>query len=361
MIGERAGCAADSRLLASAADALVAYPFSCWHYGDSVGFEGMLAASELLEDQRYFGFAHGFMRAWAARATPYRELDNTAPGHAICAVCELTGDELLRDAAVELARFLTQRSKLAGVYTSFERAPLIDPYDGSPLSDRERELLADPGPGAFVDCLHFDPPFLVHLGVLTGDDSFVDEGAAQALATVRLLQSVDTGIFHHFFLQRTQCCYGYGWSRGQGWALLGLLDVLELLPPSHAASTPLISSLEALIAGLLATQDQSGHWPTLVDQPDAPLETSACLFFAAGLARAVRLGLLDDATLAVAERAYAAGLAAVNDDGIVTGVSRAVWASTARGHYLAVPTGDVVPWGQGPLMLATAELDRVAR
>ena len=67
MIGERAAASADSRrLLARAADALVAYPFSCWHYGDSIGFEGLLAASEILEDQRYFGFAYGFMRAWAA-------------------------------------------------------------------------------------------------------------------------------------------------------------------------------------------------------------------------------------------------------------------------------------------------------
>ncbi len=362
MIGERAAASADPRRrLARAADALVAYPFSCWHYGDSIGFEGLLAASEILEDQRYLGFAYGFMRAWAARATPYRELDNTAPGHAICVVCERTADKLLRDAALGLARFLMQRSKIDGVYTSFERAPLIDPYDGSPLSDAERELLADPGPGVFVDCLHFDPPFLVHLGVLTGDGSLIDEGAKQALATVKLLQSVDTGIFHHFFLERTQRCYGYGWSRGQGWALLGLLDVVELLPAGHAAREPLTSSLDALVDGLLGTQDESGHWPALVDQPNAPLETSASLFFAAGLARSVRLGLLDDATLPVAERAYAAGLAAVNDDGIVTGISRAVWASTARGHYLAVPTGDVVPWGQGPLILATAELDQVGR
>jgi unsaturated rhamnogalacturonyl hydrolase len=298
------------------------------------------------------------MRAWATRATPYRELDNTAPGHAMCAVCERTGDKLLRDAAVELARFLTQRSKLAGVYASFERAPLIDPYDGSPLSDADRELLDDPGPGAFVDCLHFDPPFLVHLGVLTGDESFVHEGAVQALDTVRLLQSADTGIFHHFFLERTQRRYGYGWSRGQGWALLGLLDVLELLPASHPARGPLTSSLHALVEGLLATQNPSGHWPTLLDQPDAPLETSACLFFAAGIARAVRLGLVDRDLLAVADRAYTAGMSAVGDDGVVSGVSRAVWASTARGHYLAVPTGDLVPWGQGPLLLATLELER---
>jgi unsaturated rhamnogalacturonyl hydrolase len=358
VIGESALSTREIRLLARAADLLVAYPFSCWHYGDSVGFEGLLAATEALGNPLYGAFAHGFMRAWAARAAPYRELDNTAPGHAMCLIFGQTGDQLLLTAAEQLARFLMERQTIAGVYTAFERAPLIEPYDGSVLEANERELLADPGPGVFVDCMHFDPPFLVHLGALANDSSLVDAGAEQALRAVKLLQDPDTGVFHHFYLARTGGRYGYGWSRGQGWALLGLLDVLERLPYGHEAAAPLTSSLRALAGALAATQDCSGHWPALIDEPDAFLETSASLFVAAGFARGVRLGLLEPELLAVAERAYAVGLGALDEDGVVTGVSKAVWASTARGHYLAVPTGEPVPWGQGPLLLAAAELAR---
>jgi unsaturated rhamnogalacturonyl hydrolase len=344
------------RLLSKAADALIAYPFTGWHYGDSVGFEGLLAASELLDDPRYFGFAHGFMRSWAGRGNEYRELDNTAPGHAICIVCERTEDALLLDAARGLARFLIVRPTVSGVYAAFERAPLIEPYDGSALSQDERELLADPGPGVFVDCVHFDPPFLVHLGRLCGDAELVDAGVEQALAAVRLLQDPETGIFSHFYLERTGRCYGYGWSRGQGWALLGLLDVLDVLPDDHSCFAPLVEAVRLLARGLAATQDRSGHWPALVDEPGAVLEPSASLFFACGLARGARLDLLEDGMREVAQRAFAAGLDAVGEDGIVRQVSRAVWASTARGHYVSVPTGDALPWGQGPLLLAAAEL-----
>jgi unsaturated rhamnogalacturonyl hydrolase len=342
-------------LLAKAADALIGYPFTGWHYGDSVGFEGLLAASELLEDPSYFGFAHGFMRAWAARGEEHRELDNTAPGHAMCIVCERSDDRLLLEAAVGLARFLLSRRMVAGVYAAFERAPLIEPYDGSALHSDARELLALPGPGVFVDCMHFDPPFLVHLGALCGDQELIDAGAEQALAAVRLLQDPDSGIFNHFYLKRTGRRYGYGWSRGQGWALLGLLDVLELLPGGHRSRAPLAEALRRLAGGLAVTQDRSGHWPALVDVTDAVLEPSAALFFAAGLARGVRLGLLDDTMCDIAARAFAAGLDAVDDAGIVRGVSKAVWACTERGHYLAVPTGEALPWGQGPLLLAAAE------
>jgi len=288
--------------LAAAADALRAYPFACWHYGDSVGFEGLLAASEILAEPAYGAFAHGFMRAWAARARPFRELDNTAPGHAMCLVYEQTGDEQLLSTAQELASFLRARPAIEGVYAAFARAPLIEPCDGSPLPESERVLLTDPGAGVFVDCMHFDPPFFVHLGRITGDDELVDAGVTQALAAVRLLQDPRTGIFHHFYLARTGRRYGYGWSRGQGWALLGLLDVLELAPPGHSGIAPLRDALLALVAGLAATQHPSGHWPAVVDVPDAFLEASAALFYAAGLARGVRLGLLPPEVRAVAER-----------------------------------------------------------
>jgi unsaturated rhamnogalacturonyl hydrolase len=358
MTGNSTLAGRESRLLARAADALLDYTFACWHYGDSIGFEGLLAATDTLDDETYSAFVHGFIRAWAARAEPHRELDNTVAGHALCLVYERTGDRLLLDAAQRLAEFLTLRRRLAGVYASFECAPLIEPYDGSALPADERALLADPGPGAFVDCLHFDPPFLVHLGTLLDDPDLVEAGAQQAMAAVDLLQDRASGIFHHFYLDRTGRRYGYGWSRGQGWALLGLLDVLELLPPGHDAVGPLSGSLRALARAMTLAQDRSGHWPAVIDEPDAFLETSAALFVAAGFARGVRLGLLEPGLIDVAERGYAAGLQAVDEDGVVRGVSQAVWACTARGHYRATPVGEAVPWGQGPLLVAAAALDR---
>lgn len=72
----------------------------------------------------------------------------------------------------------------------------------------------------------------------------------------------------------------------------------------------------------------------------------------------MRVGLLEPGLIDVAERGYAAGLQVVDEDGVVREVSQAVWACTARGHYRATPVGDAVPWGQGPLLVAAAALDR---
>lgn len=341
------------------ADALCRYPFSIWHYGDSVGFEGLLAAGDLLADGRYEGYVHGAIKAWIPRAEPFRELDNTAPGHAICLAFERTRDDRILPAAERLARFLMQRPMLQGCFVAFATAPLREPYGGATLPADEQELLQAPGPGVFVDCLHFDPPFLVHLGKLLGKPELVECGASQAVAMIDLLQDPTTGVFAHFALARTGSTYGQGWSRGQGWALLGLLDVLEHLPADHRHAARIRDAAAHLGSALVETQDRSGHWPALVQEPDVFLETSAAFFFADGLCRGVATGLFPENWLAPARRAFGAGLSAVRPDGSIDGVSAAVWACTALGHYRAVPTGFQVPWGHGPFLLAARALRRV--
>ena len=116
MTGSRERARDDETLarVRAAADLLCRYPFACWHYGDSIGFEGLLAATDVLGDGRYEGFVHGACKAWIPRARPYREIDNTAPGYALCLLLERTGDEAVLEACLELAAFLTGRRTLRG-------------------------------------------------------------------------------------------------------------------------------------------------------------------------------------------------------------------------------------------------------
>ena len=246
----------------------------------------------------------------------------------------------------------TTRPTAGDVYIPFARAPLRAPYGDARLSEEEKRLLDDPGPGIFVDCLHFDGPFFAHLGSISRDPQLLGIAAEQTLGTIALLQDPETGLFAHFWLEKTGRTYGYGWGRGQGWALLGLLHVLEYLPNDHPAWPAIHRALRQLAHGLAATQDPSGHWPAIAPEPETDLETSTALFVTAGFAKAIASGLLDDELREACERAWAAGMSAVDANGLVTGVSTAVWASTALGHYRAVPRGSLVPWGQGPLLLA---------
>ena len=207
--------------------------------------------------------------------------------------------------------------------------------------------------GVFVDPLHFDPPFLVRLGCLTGDAALVDAGAAQAAALTELLQD-DSGLFWHFYLERADERFGLGWGRGQGWALLGLVDVLEFLPADHHHRSGLVGALERLAVALRAGQREDGGFAAVIGRPESGDETSTAAFVAAGVRLAVQGGLLGADQLDWAQAAWAHTVARVGENGVLGGVSANVWAGTAPFHYDHVPRGAVVPWGQGPLLLAAA-------
>lgn len=342
------------RLLPSVAATLTELPYRAWHFGDSVAFEAMLAGGDALGTSAYRDFARGFVRGWAARSEEYRPLDCTAAGHAMVGLAERCGDDAILQAARGLAEYLVSRGKVAGVYATWERSPLRRPYGPRGLDAEQERLRQDPGPGVFVDCLHFDPPFFAALGRVTGERRWSDEAVEQALAYVALLQH-ESGLFHHFYLENSARTHVMGWGRGQGWALLGLLDVIESAP-QHPGAPQLHRAARALIAAMVSAQRDDGSWAAVVGVPDSGPESSTAAFLAVGLSRAARLGVVDDREVsAAASAALRATERAIDEHGVLQGVSAEVFACTLDEHYWHVPRGFVVPWGQGPAVLALAD------
>jgi len=342
-----------ARTLRTVADQLLTLGYRTWSFGDSVAFEGMVAASAVLEDDRWLQFARGFTRGWATRSQPYVRLDCTAPGLAMVQIYRATQDRLVLDGALGLAHYLMTRPRIEGVFATWEHSPLQQPYGPEHLTAQEEALLADPPAGVFIDCLHFDPPFLAALGSATGEPLLVEEGARQAVGYVRLLQT-ESGLFDHFVLAGSPRTYGPGWGRGQGWALLGLLDLLDELPTEHPCRHELAGAAARLIAAMIRLQRDDGHWYAVVDDPGSGDETSTAAFMAAGMLRAAGTAVSGDQARASAHRALEAALESTGKDGILSGVSAAVNACTNPSHYAHVPRGFVVPWGQGSLALALA-------
>jgi unsaturated rhamnogalacturonyl hydrolase len=342
-----------------AAERLLRYEFKPWFYGDSVGFEGLLAAAELFDDHRYSDFAHGFLQAWAARDVPRGPDDNTAPGLVLCDVAADTGDPDLVAAAGRLSQYLAARRRVTGTAVTFEDASrsMREPYGEVALNEADRELLGAPGAGIYVDCLHFDPPFYAALSTLLGEADWGLRATEEANGYISLLQDPESGLFNHFWLERRARAYGPGWGRGQGWALLGLLDVVDELPLGSPGLEPLEASAARLLEAMLATQRADGSWHAVAGVEASGDETSTAAFMTAGFLRAARLGVGDPARLGVAaERAWSATIDALDESGLLSGVSAAVYSSTADEHYYAVPRGFDVPWGQGPLLVAAAEV-----
>src|SRR5262249_52239357 len=151
---------------------------------------------------------------------------------------------------------------------------------------------------------------------------------------------------------------GYGWGRGNGWALFGMVDTLELLPADHPGRAAALEKFRGLSGNILAKQDASGFWRTLLHDREAYLESSTATFFGGTFTKAVRLGLLGSEYAQAAEKAWQATLSRIDDDGSLWGVSACTWAGTAPEDdvvmYKSLLT-EVNVWGQGSALRFAAE------
>jgi unsaturated rhamnogalacturonyl hydrolase len=341
------------QLVAAVADRLRDHAFHGWFYGDSIGFEGLIAASDLTGNSTWSDFSHGFFRAWATRRQPWQPDDNTAPGHAMCELIERYGDDVLREAVIDLARHLSGRRRIGAVSITFEDTlrSLRMPYGGVELSQAQVAQMQDPGPGIWLDCMHFDPPFFAHLDRIDPGAGWADAAVSEILGYRDLLVDPGTGLYRHFWLERDARAYTRGWGRGQGWALLGLIDVAEYVPDA----TEVRAEALRLSRLMLDWQLPDGNWWSLVHEERSGPESSTAAFMAGAFYRGMALGILPAEEFEEpAGRAWNAMEGNLDADGNLTGVSAAVYSALVEEHYWHVPINRIVPWGQGPVLTAAA-------
>jgi unsaturated rhamnogalacturonyl hydrolase len=346
----------ERQLVRRVAEKLAQHEFKGWFYGDSVGFEGLIAAGDLLDDRRWQDFSQGFFRAWATRMEPFQLDDNTAPGHIMCEIVKRTGDEVLFAAVRKLAEHLYSRRRVRGVSITFEDTlrALRQPYGGVPLSDEQQQFMKDPGAGTWLDCMHFDPPFYAHLSQIGGGKEWAQRAVDEILAYCELLYDPELKMYNHYWLEKTERSYIRGWGRGQGWGLLGLIDVVAHADKVTLRHSEVVAKARELSESMLKWQLPDGNWWAMVHEPESGPESSTAAFMACAFYRGIKLGVLPAATFRpAADKAFAAMWANLDAEGNLQGVSAAVYAALVQEHYWHVPRGYIVPWGQGPVLTAT--------
>jgi unsaturated rhamnogalacturonyl hydrolase len=340
-----AGASALEQTLHRVAERTLAYPYKCWGYGEAIAMLGLLAAWRVTGQTRYRRAVEDLFVRWRdARRDGLSFADHVAPGLPLLILAR--DDDGWLPSALALGRL-------------FRRMPTVR---GVPIHRPDLDGWAT---HVWVDCLYTDGAFLALLARATGDRSWADLAVQQATAHVGVLLDQRTGLFFHGRDVATGRTNGVLWGRGNGWALVGLVDLLRFLPHDQAGRESLQRLVRRQLDALLGLQDQSGHWHTVLDRPDTYLETSVAAMMAWTIPQAVRLGIARSEAAAgggqhdpsgAAARAFDAAMAALDAQGGLTGVSEATPAGDLP-VYAVRPTG-VFPWGQGPLLLAMA--DRLA-
>ena len=156
-------------------------------------------------------------------------------------------------------------------------------------------------------------------------------------------------------LERVDTAYTDGWGRGQGWALLGLLDVAKYVPADTPGLDKVKTQALLLARSMLGYQLDDGNWYSLVQEPGSGPESSTAAFMATAFYRGIQQNLLSrDEFAEPADRAFQAMLKNLDAEGNLTGVSAAVMSALVEEHYWYVPVNFIVPWGQGPVLTALA-------
>lgn len=164
------------------------------------------------------------------------------------------------------------------------------------------------------------------------------------------------------------------WSRGMGWYAMGLVDVLDYLPPDHPARAKLVAQLNQLATALVATQGVDGLWWQITDKPEMPgnyTESSASAMFVYALEKGVRKKYLPESYRAAAQKGYAGILqkfVRYDDHGLLhlTGTTSAVglggepvYRDGSYAYYTGVSQVSDDERGLGALLLASNEMEKI--
>lgn len=339
-----------------------------WNYIDGCMITGILERYEITGEARFLDFADRFMSGFVEEDGRIRtydpaeySLDNVNPAKNLFTLYDLTGKEKYRK-ALELVR--SQLSTMPRTPEGNFWHKLIYPNQ------------------VWLDGIYMALPF--YMEYEKRFDAQKDcQDICRQIANVEIrMRDPKTGLYYHgydasrkmYWADPDTGCSPNFWLRAEGWFILGLVDVLEIMMdlPMQAESVHLQHMLLDLAKALSKYQDPSGLWYQLIALPELEgnyLETSGTALISAALLKAVRLGFLPESFRAVGEKAFygivdrrltknADGTPCVTGICLVGGLGGEQHRDGSAAYYLSEPVVQNDAKGVGPLLLAYTEMLR---
>lgn len=149
------------------------------------------------------------------------------------------------------------------------------------------------------------------------------------------------------------------WGRGNGFAALGLTEVLGVLPTSDPRRAALLEIYRRQMDAVRRLQSPDGMWNEVLDEAGSYREESATAMLLTAMSRGVRARWIDASYKEAIERAWRGLAAHVAADGTVIDVCTSTGAGPTKRYYLdrAAITG---PDDRGGAMALLAAMEMVA-
>ncbi|MBS1511534.1 MAG: glycoside hydrolase family 88 protein [Bacteroidetes bacterium] len=209
----------------------------------------------------------------------------------------------------------------------------------------------------WLDDLYMGVPALAQMGKLTGDKKYFDDAVKQIKQFSERMFIKEKGVYMHGWVESMETHPAFKWARANGWALMAMTELLDVLPENYPGRKDVIEQFKAHAKGLAALQSGSGFWHQLLDREDSYLETSATAIYSYCIAHACNKGWIDPITYApMAMLAWNAVTTKINDKGQVEGTCVGTGMAFDPAFYYYRPVNVLAAHGYGPLFLAGAEM-----
>ncbi|MHA6247396.1 glycoside hydrolase family 88/105 protein [Pontibacter sp. CAU 1760] len=333
--------------------------FRLTSYEWGVTYAGMLLAGEATGDARFTNYTAQRLGFLAELAPYYRKELNKNPDLET-PLRQVLQPRALDDAGAMAAAMI--KASRAGV-TKANLRPLIDNYidyimhkefrlpDGTLARNR-------PLPNTiWLDDMFMSVPALAQMGKLTGEQQYYDEAVKQVVQISERMFNKEKGLYMHGWVQGMEPHPQFHWARANGWAVMTLVELLDVLPENHVGYPKVLAQLRAHVAGLAAYQSGEGFWHQLLDRNNSYLETSATAIYAYSIARAINRGWIDrQAYGPMVLLAWNAVATKVNAKGQVEGTCVGTGMAFDPAFYFYRPISVYAAHGYGPVLLAGAEI-----
>lgn len=327
-------------------------------YEWGVTYAGMLLASQASGNQKYADYTFRRLKFLADIRPAFLKLEQQMPDarHAMFSVIH---PHALDDAGAMCAAMIKAEQAKINV----ELNPMIDNFIDFIRIKQERfedGTLARSRPlpnSLWLDDLFMSVPALAQMGKYTGQTKYYDDAIKQVLQFSRRMFNSEKGLFMHGWIQGMDEHPQFHWARANGWAVMAMVELLEVLPADYAGRDQVLDLLKQHIHGLANYQSPQGFWHQLIDKNDSYLETSATAIYTYSIARAINRGYINEQVYGpMVCLAWNAVASKVTEKGQVEGTCVGTGMGFDPAFYYYRPINVFAAHGYGPVLLAGAEM-----
>lgn len=340
-----------------------AYRLASYEWG--VTYSAMLTAAEATGDEAYYNYVADRFKFLAAVAPHFRALLDK--GEKIDPqMRQILTPHALDDAGAVCAAMV--KAQLAE--PSLELNTLIDNYMDFILNKEYR--LAD---GTFartrpqhntlwLDDMFMGIPPVAWYSLLNEEkqQACMSEAVRQVLQFAERMWVPEKKLFRHGWVEGMQDHPAFHWGRANGWALLTMSEVLDVLPENYPGRDQILELFREHVRGLAACQSGEGLWHQLLDRNDSYLETSATAIYVYCIAHAINKGWIDPMAYGpVAQLGWHGVTTQINAEGQVENTCVGTGMAFDPAFYYYRPVNVYAAHGYGPVVWAGAEMIKMLK